>query len=51
MVEKDDGSGIGGLGGVCFNWGFIPSKSLLKNAELLNELKKTRRMGFFFQRI
>ena len=31
VVEKDDGTGIGGLGGVCLNWGCIPSKSLLKN--------------------
>ena len=21
VVEKDDGTGIGGLGGVCLNWG------------------------------
>ena len=27
VVEKDDGTGIGGLGGVCLNWGCIPSKS------------------------
>ena len=24
------------LGGVCLNWGCIPTKSLLKNAEVLN---------------
>ena len=35
LIEKDDGSGIGGLGGVCLNWGCIPSKSLLKNADCL----------------
>ncbi len=39
IVEKDDGTGIGGLGGVCLNWGCIPSKSLLKNAEVVNNLR------------
>ncbi len=46
VVEKDDGTGIGGLGGVCLNWGCIPSKSLLKNAELLNQLKNADEWGF-----
>ena len=49
LIEKDDGSGIGGLGGVCLNWGCIPSKSLLKNAELLNELKNPEEWGFSFK--
>lgn len=39
VVEKDDGTGIGGMGGVCLNWGCIPSKALLKNAELVSHLK------------
>lgn len=39
IAEKDDGSGIGGVGGVCLNWGCIPSKALLKNAELLYQIK------------
>ena len=26
------------LGGVCLNWGCIPTKSLLKNAEVFDEL-------------
>ena len=46
VIEKDDGSGIGGLGGVCLNWGCIPSKSLLKNAELLNQMKDADEWGF-----
>ena len=25
LVEKDDGSGIAGLGGVCLNWGAFPA--------------------------
>ena len=49
LIEKDDGSGIGGLGGVCLNWGCIPSKSLLKNAELLNEMKNPEEWGFSFK--
>ena len=24
LIEKDDGSGYAGLGGVCLNWGCIP---------------------------
>ena len=27
------------LGGICLNWGCIPTKALLKNAELLQTLK------------
>jgi len=49
LIEKDDGTGIGGLGGVCLNWGCIPSKSLLKNAELLNEMKNPDEWGFSFK--
>ena len=30
LIEKDDGSGIGGLGGVCLNWGCIPSSLSLR---------------------
>ena len=48
VVEKDDGNGIGGLGGVCLNWGCIPSKSLLKNAELVNQLKNAKEWGLSF---
>lgn len=45
IVEKDDGTGIGGLGGVCLNWGCIPSKSLLKNAEVVNHLRNAEDWG------
>ena len=48
VIEKDDGTGIGGLGGVCLNWGCIPSKSLLKNAEFLNQMKNADEWGFSF---
>ena len=45
IVEKDDGTGIGGIGGVCLNWGCIPSKSLLKNAEIVNHLRHAEDWG------
>ena len=51
IVEKDDGTGIGGLGGVCLNWGCIPSKALLKNAELVNELQHASEWGIEFDGI
>ncbi len=34
------------LGGVCLNWGCIPSKSLLKNAEYMNFLHHADDFGF-----
>jgi len=34
------------LGGVCLNWGCIPSKSLLKNAEYMNFLGHAGDFGF-----
>ena len=33
LIERDK------LGGVCLNWGCIPTKALLKNAEIVNSLK------------
>src|SRR5438552_2864829 len=33
------------LGGICLNWGCIPSKSLLKAAELMHTLKKVKEFG------
>lgn len=33
VIDKDN------LGGVCLNWGCIPTKSLLKNAEIFDNLK------------
>ncbi|MDQ7031044.1 MAG: dihydrolipoyl dehydrogenase [Ardenticatenia bacterium] len=39
------------LGGVCLNWGCIPSKALLKNAELVALLKhRAKEFGFSFER-
>lgn len=47
------------LGGICLNWGCIPTKSLLKNAELYDNLKnhaedfgiKYKELDFDFKRI
>ena len=33
IIEKDN------LGGICLNWGCIPTKSLLKNAEIYDLIK------------
>ena len=30
------------LGGICLNWGCIPTKALLKNAEILNYGKNSK---------
>lgn len=52
IVERDK------LGGVCLNWGCIPTKALLKSAEMLNKLKhvgdyglKVEGAGFDFPKI
>ncbi|PKB72902.1 MAG: dihydrolipoyl dehydrogenase [SAR202 cluster bacterium Io17-Chloro-G7] len=36
------------LGGVCLNWGCIPSKSLLRNAEILSYFHRAEEFGFEF---
>ena len=33
------------LGGICLNWGCIPTKSLLKNAEVLELIKNSKKYG------
>ncbi|MEA1882102.1 MAG: dihydrolipoyl dehydrogenase [Candidatus Marinimicrobia bacterium] len=33
------------LGGVCLNWGCIPTKALLKNAEILHYVKNSKKFG------
>ena len=43
VVERDN------LGGICLNWGCIPSKALLKNAEILQTLNRADEFGFTFQ--
>lgn len=39
-IEKAD------LGGVCLNWGCIPTKALLKNAEYMHFIKNSSDFGF-----
>jgi dihydrolipoamide dehydrogenase len=45
IVEKER------LGGICLNWGCIPSKSLLKAAEVMNLLKKTKEYGISVENV
>ena len=40
LVEKEN------LGGVCLNWGCIPTKSLLRNAEIVRDLSEGDKFGF-----
>ncbi len=40
IVEKEH------LGGVCLNWGCIPTKALLRNAEVISLLDEGREFGF-----
>jgi dihydrolipoamide dehydrogenase len=40
LVEKEQ------LGGTCLNWGCIPTKALLRNAEVIHLLSKGRTFGF-----
>ncbi len=40
------------LGGICLNWGCIPTKSLLRNAEVVNLLKHdSKTFGFSFDNL
>ena len=39
IVEKSD------IGGVCLNWGCIPSKALIRNAEIINLLGRADEFG------
>ena len=39
VIEKEN------LGGICLNWGCIPTKALLKSAELLQKIKHAEEFG------
>jgi dihydrolipoamide dehydrogenase len=39
------------LGGICLNWGCIPTKSLLRNAEVINLLNEGKVFGFKFDNL
>ena len=45
MVEKEH------MGGVCLNWGCIPTKSLIRNAEIINLLNDGKTFGFKFDNL
>jgi dihydrolipoamide dehydrogenase len=45
LVEKQH------LGGICLNWGCIPTKSLLRNAEVINLLGNGKKFGFKFDNL
>jgi dihydrolipoamide dehydrogenase len=45
IVEREN------LGGVCLNWGCIPKKALLKNAEMLEALHSAAEYGFTFDNL
>jgi dihydrolipoamide dehydrogenase len=45
VIERDR------LGGVCLNWGCIPTKALLRNAELYEEFKDADAYGFSVQKL
>ena len=45
IIEREE------LGGVCLNWGCIPSKTLLKNAEYISILQKGEELGFSFDNL
>ncbi|HUJ77231.1 MAG TPA: dihydrolipoyl dehydrogenase [bacterium] len=45
VVEKER------LGGVCLNWGCIPTKALLRNAELYDEMRDAAAYGFTLEKL
>ena len=45
IIEKES------LGGICLNWGCIPTKALLKSAEVYNYLKKSDDYGISVENI
>ncbi len=44
-VERDK------LGGICLNWGCIPSKALLKSAEVLSLFKEAKEYGISYENL
>lgn len=45
VVERD------ALGGVCLNWGCIPSKALIRNAEILQLFRRAEEFGVSFDNL
>ena len=46
LVEKEEH-----LGGTCLNWGCIPTKAIIRNAEIVNLLKEGQTFGFSFDNL
>ena len=44
IIEKDE------IGGVCLNRGCIPTKSFIKNAQVLQTIKNAKEMGIFIEK-
>ena len=45
IVEREN------LGGVCLNWGCIPTKALIHNADVLETLREATKLGFSFDNL
>lgn len=45
IIEKDR------LGGICLNWGCIPTKALLKNAEVLHLFRRSAEWGISYENL
>ena len=45
VVEKEN------LGGICLNWGCIPTKALIRNADIAHLLGKGKTFGFKFENL
>ena len=45
LVEREN------LGGVCLNWGCVPKKALMVNAEVLETLHQAKEFGFTFENL
>jgi dihydrolipoamide dehydrogenase len=45
IIERDE------LGGVCLNWGCIPSKTLLASAKLFQDIKQASKFGFSIESV
>ena len=45
VVERDN------VGGICLNWGCIPSKALLRNAEVLGLVRNAEEFGISFDNL
>jgi len=45
IIEKEN------LGGICLNWGCIPTKALIRNADIVHLLGKGKEFGFKFDNL